>query len=42
VVVPLRVRIGPGGEVRRALTIDRGHGAEQWVLTVLRRAPHDR
>ena len=42
VVVPLRVRIGPGGEVRRALTIDRGHGPEQWVLTVLRRAPHDR
>lgn len=42
VVLPLRVRIGPGGEVRRALTIDRGHGPEQWVLTVLRRAPHDR
>ncbi|MBL9087774.1 MAG: hypothetical protein JNM10_11600 [Planctomycetia bacterium] len=42
VVVPLRVRIGPGSEVRRALTIDRGHGPEGWVLTVLRRVPRDR
>jgi hypothetical protein len=41
VVLPLRVRIGPGGEVRRALTVDRGHGPERWELTVVRRVPRD-
>lgn len=39
VVLPLRVRLGPGDEVCRVLTIDRGHGPERWSLTVARRAP---
>lgn len=39
VVVPLRVRIGVGGEVRRTLTLDRGRGPERWRVTVVRRGP---